>query len=425
MKKVKVGYIGLGRRGLGVLKRNVAKMKDVEVKYVCDLSDERLAEARDKVLELSGHEPIMTKNYKDILNDTEVDAVFIMIGWIGRPAMAIDSMRAGKYTAVEVGCADTLDECFALVDAYEETGVPVMMMENCCYDRREMVSYNIVEQGLLGEIVHCTGAYMHHLNDCELFKDIDGEGALHYRLPLYISRNRENYPTHALGPISKILRINRGNRFTSLVSVSSKARGLQSYAARHFGADNKYANTEYMQGDIVDTIITCAGGETIHLTLDTTLPRSYYSRNFGIRGTEGYVDEARNVIWFESMGGHSCIAESVVNNEQEMFEKYQHPLYRQYDEEGIADEGSHSSMDWLVVRAFIEACKRGINTPIDAYDAAVWLAVGPLSEKSIENGGAAVEFPDFTRGKWQSREPAPEYKYSLAKVCSEPQTPIH
>ncbi|MBR2930465.1 MAG: Gfo/Idh/MocA family oxidoreductase [Clostridia bacterium] len=424
-KKVKVGYIGLGRRGLGVLLRNVAKMKDVEVKYVCDLDDSRLEEARAGVLERSGHEPIMIKDYHEILRDPEVDAVYVMIGWTGRPEMAIECMEAGKYTAVEVGCADNLDECFALVEAYERTGSPVMMLENCCYDRREMVTYNIVDQGLLGEIVHCTGAYMHNLNECEFFKDIDKEGPKHYRLPLYRTRNCENYPTHALGPLSKVLRINKGNRFTKLVSVASKSRGINAYAARHFGADSEYANMEFKQGDIVDTLLTCENGVTVHLTLDTTLPRSYYSRDFGVRGTVGFVDEARQVIWFEHMGGHSCIAESVVNNEQEMFKKYEHPLYRQYFEEGIEDEGSHSSMDWLVNRAFIEAVQKKINTPIDAYDAAVWLAIGPLSARSIAEGGTAVDFPDFTRGKYLNREPSPRCKYSLDYIVDEPETPIH
>lgn len=424
-RKIKVGYIGLGRRGHGVLVRNLAKMKDVEVKMICDLSEARLERSKKEVLERSGHEPMTTTNYKDIINDPEIEAVFIMIGWSGRPDMAIEAMRAGKYTAIEVGCADTLDECFALVRAYEETGTPVMMMENCCYDRREMVAYNVKEQGLLGEIVHCTGAYMHNLFHGELLCDMDGEGKEHYRLAQYRDKNRESYPTHALGPICKLLGINRGNRITKLVSVASKSRAIKSYAARHLGEDSEYAKTDYKQGDIVDTLLTCEGGETIHLTLDTTLPRSYYSRNFGIRGTLGYVDEARQVVWFESMGGHSCIAESVVNNEEEMFKKYDHPLYKQYREEGVADEGSHSSMDWLVCRAFFEAVLKGINTPIDAYDAALWLSIGPLSERSINEGGTAVDVPDFTSGKWQSREPAPECKYSLAKICSEPKTPIH
>ena len=416
-EKIKVGYIGLGRRGESVLKNNLAIMNDVEVKTVCDLRDDCLLSAKNMLLDFTGKEPITTHDYHDILSDPEIDAVFLMVGWTGRTSMAVEAMRAGKYTAIEVGCADTLDECFALVDAYEETGTPVMMLENCCYGRREMVAYNLVSEGALGEIVHCTGAYMHNLTESELFRDIDTSGKAHYRLPLYISRNCDNYPTHALGPICKVLGINRGNRIKRLVSVASKSAGISSYARRHLGENSEYANIDYKQGDIVNTILTCEGGETIRLTLDTTLPRSYYSRDFGVRGTLGFLDEARRVVWFEHMGGHTCIADSVENNEEEMFAKHEHPLYRRYLAEHTEEDKSHWAMDWLVIRAFVESVKQGINTPIDAYDTALWLSIGPLTEQSIREGGAPVEVPDFTRGRWQSREPAPKSEYSLDTVC--------
>ncbi len=39
------------------------------------------------------------------------------------------------------------------------------------------------------------------------------------------------------------------------------------------------------------------------------------------------------------------------------------------------------------------------------YDTAAWIAVTPLSEKSIALGSAPVEFPDFTNGKWMSNKP--------------------
>ena len=144
-KKIKIGYIGLGRRGMSVLRGCISQMDDVEVAYLCDLSQSRLEKGR-KVLSDNGRaEPILTTNYKDILEDPEVDAVMIMIWWNGRPQMAMDSMRAGKYTAIEVGCASTLDECFALVDTYEETGTPLMMLENCCYGRRELMVLNMVK----------------------------------------------------------------------------------------------------------------------------------------------------------------------------------------------------------------------------------------------------------------------------------------
>ncbi|MBE6593942.1 MAG: gfo/Idh/MocA family oxidoreductase [Ruminococcaceae bacterium] len=408
-KKIKIGYIGLGRRGMGVLRGCISQMDDVEVAYLCDLSQSRLEKGR-KILSDNGRpEPILTTNYKDILEDPEVDAVMIMIWWNGRPQMAMDSMRARKYTAIEVGCASTLNECFDLVEVYEETGTPIMMLENCCYGRRELMVLNMVKQGLFGELVHCSGGYLHYLNEVELFANIGKEDIPHYRIAHYRDQNRENYPTHELGPISKVLGINRTNRMVKLSSFASKSVGLKDYAKEKLGEDSEYAKWDYKQGDIVNTVITCAGGETILLTLDTTVPRAYYSRGFCVRGTRGMSYEDGHVVFLEGM------EEGIRDNEEEMYKKYDHPIFAELDEGEL--KGGHGGLDWLTCRAFVESVRLGINTPIDVYDTAAWLAIGPLSEKSISEGGIPVDFPDFTRGKWQNREPAPEYKYALDVVC--------
>ena len=413
-EKIKVGFIGLGRRGSLVLKNNISQMSDVEVTAICDLSQNRMEEARKVILENSGHDPIMTTNYKDIINNPDIDAVIIMIGWSGRPQMAIESIREGKYTTIEVGCAYTLQECYDIVAAYEETGVPVMMLENCCYGRREMMVLNMVKQGLFGEVVHCTGAYGHYLNNAELFYNIGKEEIPHYRLEKYRTMNRENYPTHELGPISKVLNINRGNRFVSLSSFGSKNVGIKSYVAEHFGEESEYY-TDYKQSDIVNTFLTCANGETVLLTLDTTLPRAYYTRNFSVHGTKGMSSEERRVVFLDDPANDKEI--ELENNEEEMFKKYDHPLHEEYIRKGVKE--GHGGMDWLVCRAFVEAVKNGTNTPIDAYDTAAWLAIGPLSEQSIANGGAPVEFPDFTNGKWKNREPIVESKYCLDAIVKD------
>lgn len=416
---VNIGYIGLGRRGISVLRECFSQMKDVKISAICDKSAARMERAVEIVKEKSGSVPRMVMDYHEILADPTIDAVIIMIGWSGRPGVAMESMRAGKYTAIEVGCADTLQECFDLVQTYEETKTPVMMLENCCYGRREMMLLNMVKQGLFGEVVHCTGGYMHYLNEAELFKNIDQEEIPHYRLEQYIRRNRENYPTHELGPISKILNINRGNRMVRLSSIASKSCGLKDYAARKFGSDSPYAQIDYKQGDVVNTIITCEGGETISLTLDTTLPRAYYSRNISVRGTNGMSIEDTETVYIVDKIGEEA---EVKNNEKEIMEKYDHPLHKEYIECG--SRGGHGGMDWLVCRAFVESVKNGTNTPIDAYDAATWLSIGCLSEQSIANGGAPVEIPDFTNGKWNDREPITRGKYCLDAVCEDPQTKI-
>ena len=415
-EKIKIAFVGIGRRGSIMLRECFAQMGDVEIYAICDLIEERLERGK-KILESKGKpEALCFTDYDEMLSACakDIDAVVIMTGWDSRPEMAKKAMLAGKYTAIEVGCSQTLEECFELIDVYEKTGTPLMMLENCCYGRREMMVLNMVKQGLFGEIVHCTGAYAHYLNECELFAEIFEEKVgkvTHYRLQHYIDGNRENYPTHELGPICKVLNINRGNRLVRLSSFASKSAGLKAFAKEHFGEDNEYAKIDYKQGDVVNTIITCANGETISINLDTTVPRAYYSRNFSVRGTKGMSTEEHGVIFLDGM------KEGIGNNENEMAKTYDHPLHAEY--ESVGTRGGHGGMDWLVCRAFVEAVKNETNTPIDAYDSVTWLAIGALSEQSINGGGIPVEIPDFTNGKWQSREPVVRGKYCLDEICED------
>ena len=51
----------------------------------------------------------------------------------------------------------------------------------------------------------------------------------------------------------------------------------------------------------------------------------------------------------------------------------------------------------------LEAVKSGAPMPIDVYDGATWQAVSVLSERSISEGGAPQQMPDFTGGEWMKR----------------------
>ncbi len=52
------------------------------------------------------------------------------------------------------------------------------------------------------------------------------------------------------------------------------------------------------------------------------------------------------------------------------------------------------------------------------------MSIASLSEKSIALGGAPVEIPDFTKGKWFGKIPKNDGKYSLDLVVTDPDTPI-
>lgn len=407
-KQLKIGVVGLGGRGYGLLSIAV-RMENIIISAVCDSYEDRLEKAVHEVESIAGNTPFSTQNYKDILAQDEIDAVIVSTSWADHINVAIDAMNAGKYVATEVGGSYSLEECWQLVKTYEQTGIPCMMLENCCYGREELMVLNMVKKGLFGEIVHCQGGYRHDLRS----EITNGRENRHYRLINYMHRNSENYPTHELGPVAKILDINRGNRMLTLTSVASKSRGLHEYILKEKGDQYDLANYQFAQGDVVTTIIKCAHGETIVLTLDTTLPRAY-SRGFHVQGTKAMYMEDNNSLFIDGIhNSYDFKWKEQWNNVEQLREQYDHPIWKDYKPDSNA---GHGGMDYLVLCAFFDSVRRQVQTPVDVYDMAAWMSVTPLSEQSIAMGGLPVAIPDFTNGRWLNREPAPEGLYCLAEV---------
>lgn len=395
MDTIRIGYIGLGKRGQSLLKSVVLPQGEI-VTAVCDFYEDRALEGAELVEKAGQKRPAAYTDYNEVINDDNVNTVIIATAWESHIEIALKAMYTGKAVAMEVGGVYTLNQCYDLVKAYEETRTPFMLLENCCFGKREMMILNMVEKGVFGELVHCAGGYMHDLR-----KEVaDGRENRHYRLRNYMTRNCENYPTHDLGPIAKVLKINHGNRMVTLSSFSSKAAGLHEYILKNKSEDEFLKNLTFAQGDIITTVIKCANGETIVLTLDTTLPR-YYSRNFTVRGTKGMYEEVTDSIFLdreEDNSHHFDWIKYGINNRADYEEEYDHPVWKKYQQEGI--KGEHDGMDWLEFQLFFEALRKDAPMPVDVYDAASWMAISVLSEMSIARGGTVVDIPDFTSGKW-------------------------
>lgn len=403
MDKIRLGIVGLGSRGRWLLKGNILKLDEYyKVTALCDVYQDRIDDAVASVIAKGMEKPYGTTDYKELVKRDDVDAVLVSCAWEYHVPVACAAMRAGKAVALEVGGAYSVEDCFLLVHTYEETGTPFMFMENCCYDRQELLATSMARKGVFGEIVHCSGSYSHDLRE-EVTR---GKENRHYRLRNYLNRNCENYPTHELGPIAKLLDINRGNRMVSLVSVASKSCGMEAYVEAHKDNINpELIGVDFKQGDIVHTIITCAGGETILLKLDTSLPR-FYSRDFTVRGTKGFYEGATNIV-FEDKEGEpemfNTVAayEKLFNNGKDYEEKYLPSVWKNITKEQM--ESGHGGMDSIEFIEFAKALMSGAEMPIDVYDAASWMVISALSEQSIARGGASVDVPDFTGGRWTMR----------------------
>jgi len=418
-EKIRIAYIGVGARGRYYI-LNFLSMPDCKVVAVCDKIPERADYAANLVEEKTGEVPYKTTNYKDIIANCDIDAVVIVTSWNMHIPIALDFMEAGIPVGCEVGGCDNMNEIWQLIETHRRTGTEFMMLENCCYGQAELMVLNMVKKGLFGEVVHCDGGYRH----CVCKQIAEGEENHHYRLNNYLHRNCDNYPTHALGPISKVLNINHGNRFVSLTSMASKAVGVQDYISKNEIANKKLIGRKFNQGDVVVTNIKCANGETITLNLCTTL-RAFYSRSFNIYGTSAFYHEDTKSLVIDGDGVNMDMDpwRPHWGNEEEYFKKYNHPIWKEYTEEGISE--GHGGMDYLVCRAFIESVKRGTKPPIDVYDAAAWMCISPLSEMSIAMGSAPVAIPDFTYGQWIEPDTENRGKYSLNEIVEDPTVKIY
>lgn len=411
MEKTNFAFIGLGGRGQGML-NEFLDVPGVRVVAVCDKYDDR-AEAGVRIVhEKTGETPDKYLDYKELLKRDDIAAVLIMTTWITHARIAVDAMRAGKHAAIEVGGAASIEECWQMVRASEETGKYCMLLENCCYDHNEMTLFNMVKMGLFGEIVHLEGGYRHDLRS----EITLGRENRHGRLFNFMHRNGELYPTHQLGPICKLIDINRGNRMLSLSSITSKSRGLNVWLRDNKGADYDITEYPFNEGDVTTTMIRCANGETITLHHDCSLPRPY-SRDYVIEGTRGIFQENSRggEIFLDTMGEKG--REPEWHAFPPVREQYEHPLWSEYTKQGV--HGGHGGMDFLVLSAFAESVIEGHEPPIDVYDTAAWMAVTCLSEQSAAMGGLPVPIPDFTNGMWIDRAPYHRGVYCLNEVCAD------
>ncbi|MBQ8531017.1 MAG: Gfo/Idh/MocA family oxidoreductase [Parabacteroides sp.] len=412
--KLRFGFIGTGSRCQEHI-NNVLAIPGNKIVAICDIQQGPLESTLKHIAKFNVPAPKVytggEREFEKMLNNEEFDCVIIASPWEWHVPMSVAAMKAGvPYVGVEVSAANTLEECWDLVNVSETTGSQLCILENVCYRRDCMAVLNIVRQGLFGELLHATCGYEHDLRDVkfndgkhytyqkggELRMGPTAYAEAQWRTNHSIHRNGDVYPTHGVGPVANCLDINRGNRFVAMSAMATQSRGLHKYIIDNGGPNHPYADVRFNLGDIVTSMIKCANGQTVIVTHDTNSPRPY-SLNFRVQGTQG--------IWMNN--GNYIHVEGISKNHHkdpadDWFKKYDHKLWATL--EAQAKEAGHGGMDYIMMYDFIDAIKNKKPAPMDCYDAAAWSAISALSEMSIARGGALVDFPDFTRGKWINRK---------------------
>jgi hypothetical protein len=400
MDVVRIGIIGLGMRGSEAVER-LSYIDGVEIVALCDKYPDRVAAAqktlermqRSKAKEFSGDE-----GWKALCESRDIDLVYTPTPWHLHTPIAVYAMKNGKHAATEVPAAKTLDQCWELVETSEKTKKHCMMLENCCYDFFELLTLNLARNGMMGEVIHAEGAYIHDLSKDYLFNK--NAYADMWRLKENIGRNGNLYPTHGLGPIAQCMNINRGDRFEQLISMSGNDFTLNTLATEMAAKDHffdQYLDKPY-RGNMNTTLVRTYKGKTIMVQHDVSTPRPY-SRIHVISGTKGSASKwpSPERISF----GHSWIKSEELKG---LYEKYS-PAIVKHIGDIAKDVGGHGGMDFIMDWRLIDCLRNGLPLDQDVYDAASWSAVGVLSEHAVAKKFKPIDFPDFTRGSWKTNQP--------------------
>lgn len=379
---VRIGFIGLGVRA----KRAVHRIMHIEgcrITALCDLVEENITDTQSIIAKLGGECPTVfhdDEGWKQLCEQPDVDLVYICTDWASHADIAVYAMQQGKHVATEVPAATTVADCWRLVDTAEATQRHCMMLENCCYDEFELCTLNMVQKGLLGEIIHAEGSYLHDLRERISSNDNGERKWSNWQVQFMSTHNGNPYPTHGLGPVALAMGINRGDRMKSIVSLSSKRIGSE--------------DVGNLSGTMNSSIITTENGKTILVQHCISLPRPY-SRSFLLSGTEGFAQKYPVPSFAfapdseETMTGDAC---------QSLIEKYRHPIVTMYKERGEELCGRRW-IDYAMDCRLIHCLRNGLPLDMNVYDAALWSSLVELTDISARNGGAPVEIPDFTRGQ--------------------------
>ncbi len=393
-KPVRIGVVGTGNRGTGHVS-TLLSIQGVEIAALCDLVESKAENAATLCENAGRKRPVVYSKdettYRQMLDREKLDAVIIATYWDSHTAIALHAMNNGTYPGIEVPAALTVDDAWKLVETSVKTGIPCMMLENWSFRQDNLAALNMKRLGMFGDIVHCHCAHSHDCIDHWFFDSKTGEKR--WPAEYLLKYNRDQYPTHAVGPVISWLDINRGDIFTEIYSTASASKGINAYFKREFGEDHPNANLNYKQGDIVTSLLRTKSGKTLVINYDMQLPRPYSNR-WMLQGTLGVYDEEKSSIYLRK--------NSPKYHEWEPWKPYEEKYNHKWWQADLSSQ-SHGGTDYVLLEQFTKAVKAKGPTPIDVYDSAVMSAIVELSGISIEKN-APVPFPDFTKGKWQDEQ---------------------
>ncbi|WP_462367066.1 Gfo/Idh/MocA family protein [Phocaeicola coprophilus] len=370
MKGIKTVLIGAGYRGQRLLRL----MQGIEAYNVTAVFDPAAVFHTDGMLEVYTEGP---EDYKRMIAVQHPELVVIASPWHFHVEQALYALEQGCHVAMEIKGGFCLGEYDTLIEVASRKGLRIYPLENAVFTRENMAMLQLVQAGVLGQLVALRGGYRHDLRDML----VDEQGNLGnpnkpegiWRSRFYLTENGDLYPTHGLAPLCLAAGVGRTDRIAELTSFSSRACGLNEFVAHRGGT----SPLPVSMGDIVITQMRTEAGVLITLTHDTTLPRPR-SLDFELQGSKGIWRGEFRQIYVEGESPYETW-----EDDEKYIARYEHICWQKWGKEALIQDVHHQGMDYIMLRMLAADFRGEMTYPITAGDLALWTSVSPYSKLSI------------------------------------------
>jgi predicted dehydrogenase len=148
MEKYKIGVVGLGYWGPNLL-RNFRTLPDTEVKWICDTKTDRLVHMKQLYPEVN-----MTTEYRELIEDRELDAIAIATPVSSHYPLAMQAIEAGRHVFIEKPMAASVSEAVAMIEAAAKRSLTLMVGHTFLYSAPVRTIKEIIESGEIGEVMY-------------------------------------------------------------------------------------------------------------------------------------------------------------------------------------------------------------------------------------------------------------------------------
>jgi hypothetical protein len=349
-KTIRLGFIGMGEHGSRHLNAALG-IEGIEVPAICDIIPELLQQAKKRIEEAGLPTPRLydkgPTDFKRLCETENLDAVICSASREWHAPICLAAMKNNKHSVSEVPIVSSFDEAWELVETSESTGKwATIGLEGFS----DLALLNMIYKGMLGNIVHAEAGVIH-----DWFPSMD---------------------------------VNHGDRIDFLVSMSSTGNLPDNIAPGNYNA----------------SLMRTVKGKMITLNHDTSTPhqREFYR----IQGTKGVFlgDRYSKKIYIEGLSA----AEHQWESADKYLEENEHPIMKNYKllhgENGTLNvhrsEDIQTTLRWY---RLIETLRKDKMPDWDVYDSVTRSAIPAITAASAANRSKPVDFPDFTKGKWESR----------------------